>query len=124
MYLQPAKETDMDNLREKVKYIASTVLITFGVYTLVHLINVTLNQYFIAEQILNPSGAIVQVNYMFSIFHDYNPLLMIFYNLIPYEFWYMLLCIPVAVVYLAALYGIYEIYKTVRYGKNGEKIKK
>jgi len=105
------------------KCIWSTVAITMGAYVAIHFINVFLNQYCAAKEILDWAGNTVQVNYMFSIFHDYNPLLMIFYDLVPYPFWYMLLCIPVAVVYLAALYGSYEIYKIVRYGKNGEKRK-
>jgi uncharacterized membrane protein YwaF len=93
------------------KCIWSTVAITMGSYVAIHFINVFLNQYCIAKNILNWAGEIVQVNYMFSIWHEWNPLLKIFYDLIPYPFWYMFLCIPVAVLYLAAIYGFYELYK-------------
>lgn len=106
------------------KCIWSTVSITLGAYIAIHFINVFINQYCIENNILDWAGEVVQVNYMFSIFHEGNPLLKLFYDIIPYQFWYMLLCIPVAVVYLSALYGSYEIYKKVRYGKNGEKRKK
>ena len=105
------------------KCIWSTVAITLGSYIVIHFINVFLNQYCVNNNIVDWAGNVIQVNYMFSISHEGNPLLKIFYDLVPYPFWYMLLCIPVAVVYLSALYGIYEIYKRVRYGKNGEKRK-
>ena len=93
------------------KCIWSTVAISLGAYIAIHFINVFINQYCIANNILDWAGEVIQVNYMFSIFHEGNPLLMIFYDIIPYQFWYMLLCIPVVVVYLATLYGSYEIYK-------------
>ncbi len=95
----------------------STVAITMGAYVAIHFINVFINQYCILHNVLNYAGEVVQVNYMFSVFHDWNPLLKFFYDLVPYPFWYMFLCIPVAVVYLTAIYGSYEIYKKVRYGK-------
>ena len=103
------------------KCIWSTVTITMGAYVLIHFINVFINQYCINNNIVDWAGNPIQVNYMFSIFHDYNPLLMFFYDLVPYSFWYMFLCIPVAVVYLSALYGIYGIYRVLRYGKEEKK---
>lgn len=99
------------------KCIWSTVAITMGTYVAIHFINVFLNQYCVAKNILNWAGEVVQVNYMFSIWHEWNPLLKIFYDIVPYSFWYMLLCIPVVVVYLAALYGFYGLYRRIRYGK-------
>ena len=88
-----------------------------GSYVAIHFINVFINQYCVAKNILNWAGEVVQVNYMFSIWHEWNPLLKIFYDIVPYSFWYMLLCIPVVVVYLAALYGFYGLYRKIRYGK-------
>ena len=99
------------------KCIWSTVAITMGAYVVIHFINVFLNQYCVSHNVLDWAGNIVQVNYMYSIFHEWNPLLKFFYDIIPYSFWYMFLCIPVAVVYLGAIYGSYEIYKKVRDGK-------
>ena len=99
------------------KCIGSTVAITMGSYVVIHFINVLLNQYCVEKNILNWAGEVVQVNYMFSVFHDWNPLLKLFYDIIPHPFWYMFLCIPVAVVYLAAIYGGYEILKKIRSGK-------
>ena len=105
------------------KCIWSTLGITLGAYIVIHFINVLINQYCIVHNILDWKGEVVQVNYMFSISHEGNPLLKFFYNLIPYQFWYMLLCLPIALVYLFAIYGSYELYKKIRYGKNGEKEK-
>ncbi|MBQ9745982.1 MAG: YwaF family protein [Clostridia bacterium] len=106
------------------KCIWSTTAITFGSYVVIHFINVFVNQYCVANNILDWAGEVVQVNYMFSIFHDWNPLLKLFYDIIPYPFWYMLLCIPVVIIYLACLYYSYDIYKLIRYGKNGKRRKK
>ena len=105
------------------KCIWSTVAITLGAYIAIHFINVFINRYCIANNILDWAGEVVQVNYMFSIFHASNPLLKLFYDIIPYQFWYMLLCIPVVVVYLSALYGSYEIYKRFAAAKTARKEK-
>jgi hypothetical protein len=86
------------------KCILSTITITYAVYTVVHFINVGLNRYCIENEILDWSGNIIQVNYMYSIKPE-NPLLQLFYNILPYSYWYMLLCIPIIIVYLSAIYG-------------------
>ena len=100
------------------KCIWSTTAITMGAYVVIHFINVALNNYCIANNVLNWAGNVIQVNYMFSIFHDYNPLLMIFYSIIPHQFWYMFLCIPVVVVYLTCIYYSYDVYKLICHGIN------
>ena len=86
------------------KCILSTITITYAVYTVVHFINIGLNRYCIENEILDWSGNIIQVNYMYSIKPE-NPLLQLFYNILPYSYWYMLLCIPIIIVYLSAIYG-------------------
>jgi uncharacterized membrane protein YwaF len=90
-------------VKKDVKCIASTLLITLCVYTLVHLTNVFLNDYFTAQQICNPAGAVVQVNYMYSL-HPENPMLALFWSLIPYAYWYMLPVLLIVVFYLALVY--------------------
>lgn len=90
------------------KCIVSTVIITMVSYTLIHFINVWINNHCLANSITNPSGEIVQVNYMFSI-TPANPLLQLFYQLIPHEYWYMYLVVPVVVVYLGAIYGTHYL---------------
>lgn len=92
------------------KCIWSTVVITMGSYVIIHFINVIINNICVSKNILDSAGNVIQVNYMFSINHAENPLLKIFYGIIPHSFWYMFLCIPVAVIYLVAIYGVYEIY--------------
>ena len=41
---------------------------------------------------------------MFSV-QPSNPLMALFYSLIPYEYWYMYMVIPVVAVYLLAIYA-------------------
>ena len=91
-------------VKRDMKCILSTVSITLVVYTAIHFINVGLNRYCLENEILNPSGNLVQVNYMYSIQPE-NPLLQLFYNMIPHSYWYMLLCVPIIVLYLSPIYG-------------------
>lgn len=88
--------------------ILSTLGITFAVFTLIHPINLAINDYCAANNILNPAGRLIQVNYMFTVNPD-NPLLELFYTIIPASYWYLYLCIPVIAVYLGAIYGIHGL---------------
>ena len=85
------------------KTIPSTLIITFIIYTVVHFINVGLNNYFIENNILNSAEEIMQVNYMFS-FSPSNPVLELFYSIIPYRYFYMLLAFPIIVIYELLVY--------------------
>jgi uncharacterized membrane protein YwaF len=90
------------------KCILSTVIITMVSYTLIHFINVWINSHCLANNVTTPSGDIIQVNYMFSI-TPANPLLQLFYGIIPHEYWYMYLVVPVVVVYLGVIYGTHYL---------------
>jgi hypothetical protein len=89
------------------------VLITFTAFTVIHFINLGLNDYCMNNEILDYAGNIIQVNYMYSIVPE-NPLLALFYSIVPHPYWYMLLCLPVAAVYLGAIYGVHSIVKKVK----------
>ena len=99
-------------VKKDVKCIVSTIVITLVAYTIIHFINVGLNAYCLENGIMNPSGEIVQVNYMYSI-TPANPVLQLFYNIVPYPFWYMLLSVPVIVVYLGGVYCV-DIVKALK----------
>jgi uncharacterized membrane protein YwaF len=101
------KRTEKD-----LKCILWTVLITLGALVAIHFINLGINRYCVAQNILDWKGDIVQVNYMYTLRPE-NPLLQLFYNIIPHEFWYMMMCIPVALVYLSFVY-LPEIIKAVK----------
>ena len=68
------------------KCIGSTMLISSIAYTGVHFINVWLN-----------------TNFMFSMAPN-NPVLDLFRSIIPYNYWYMFLCLPIIFLYLVLLY--------------------
>ncbi|MBQ7817911.1 MAG: YwaF family protein [Oscillospiraceae bacterium] len=91
-------------VEKDVKCILSTLLITLCVFTLIHFANVALNSYFVAHQVLNPAGEVIQVNYMYSIKPE-NPVLALFWSLIPAAFWYMLPVMLIVMIYLAAVYA-------------------
>ena len=82
------------------KCVLSTIVITFISYTIIHFINA----FCLENNILNSSGEIIQVNYMYSILPK-NPVLQLFYNMVPHSYWYMLIAIPVIIVYLGCIYS-------------------
>ena len=90
-------------VEKDVKCIGSTLLITGCVYTVIHFANLWLNNYFVAANICNPSGAVVQVNYMYSLRPE-NPVMALFWTWIPYEYFYMLPVFGIVLVYLALVY--------------------
>ena len=83
-----------------------TVVITMGIYTLVHLANLLLNRYTQANGIENYWGEIARVNYMFSLSPEGNPLLEFFWRIIPFSYWYMYISVPLIVVYLGLIGAI------------------
>lgn len=90
-------------VEKDVKCIASTLLITLCVFILIHFANVSLNALFAARQIVNPAGAVIEVNYMYSIRPE-NPVLSLFWSFIPHPFWYMMPVLLIVLVYLGAVY--------------------
>lgn len=87
-------------VKKDPKCIVSTVGITMGVYTLIHFFNKALN----AAQLMDLNGEVIKVNYMYSIDPE-NPLLALFYKVIPFEYWYMYVIVPILVVYLLIVYA-------------------
>lgn len=81
--------------------ILSTIGITFVVYTLVHFINLWVNDYCLQNNILDYAGNVITVNYMYSLVPE-NPVLQLMYS-VPY--WYMYRAIPIIVVYLGLVYS-------------------
>ena len=84
------------------KCMKSTLAITLSAYTIIHFINLAIN----SANILDFNGEVIRVSYMFSIYSpDFaNPALDFFYSIIPYDYWYFALAIPVIVLYLLCWY--------------------
>ena len=98
-------------VKKDVKCIVSTIVITFSTYTLIHFINLWINNYTATNNILDWSGNVIKVNYMFSITPE-NPLLALFYSIIPFEYWYMYLAVIPIAIYLGFVY-LKDIIKLV-----------
>jgi len=84
--------------------IGSTMSITMLIYTVVHLLNKFINAWCLANSFSYNGSDIVSVNYMFSI-EPINPLVALFYSIIPCEYWYMYMVLPIVLVYLLAVYS-------------------
>ena len=85
------------------KYILSTLAITMAIYTGVHLCNLGLNAYLAANNVLDHAGEQLRVNYMYSLVPE-NPLLVLFRQVIPFDYWYMYMIVPILAVYLGIVY--------------------
>lgn len=90
-------------VKKDPKCILSTLTITMVIYTAIHLCNVGLNAYCAANNIVDYAGNVIRVNYMYSLVPE-NPLLALFMQVIPYEYWYMYMIVPILAVYLGIVY--------------------
>ena len=100
----PLLLVSLGHVKKDPKCILSTVGITMGIYTVVHFINLGLNQWYQAADIRNGSGEIVKANFMYSL-EPNNPLCELFQKWIPGPYWYMYLAVPILVVYLLIVYA-------------------
>ena len=99
-------------VKKDVRCIGSTLALTLFLYTDVHLINVCLNNYATAANIVDRAGNLVKLNYMYSI-DPTNPVLQMMYNLVPFPYWYMLVATPFILLYLGIVY-LPEIIKAIK----------
>ena len=88
----------LGHVKKDAKCIGSTLLITMLLYTFVHLCNLSINHYCAAI------GSAIRVNYMFSI-DPSNPLVALFHKLVPFQYWYMYMVLPIVAGYLLIIYA-------------------
>ena len=90
-------------VKPDTKYILPTAATTLGIYTLSHFANRIINRYLESVNFLDWQGELIQVNYMFSVHPQGNPLLSLFWNIIPYPYFYMLCALPIIAIYFLLL---------------------
>lgn len=90
-------------VKKELKYALYTLGITFAALVVIHFANLLINEYCKDNKIVDAWGELIQVNYMYTLSPE-NPLLQVFWKMIPYRFWYMMPCVPMAVVYLGVVY--------------------
>lgn len=100
----PILMVSLGHVKKEPKSILVSVGISMGLYTCVHFANMGLNKYFTAHNVCNPSGNLIQANYMYTL-EPNNPMCEFFQNLIPGPYWYMYLAIPLLVAYLLIIYA-------------------
>jgi uncharacterized membrane protein YwaF len=93
----------LDLVKKDPKCIGSTLALTMGIYTVVHLINKGINAWCAAEGIMR-GEELLQVNYMYSVTPEF-PVLALFYRVIPCEYWYMYMVVPIVAAYLLLVYA-------------------
>lgn len=95
--------------------IGSTLAITWGTYTAVYGINKLINALCALYHVTRADGSLVQVNYMYSM-GPIDPLSGALWNILPCEYWYMLLAMPIIAAYLYAMYAPQMVHRTFRHG--------
>lgn len=90
-------------IKKDYKCIPVTVGTTVAIYTVVHFINVGLNHYCAAHNVVDYAGNVLTFNYMFSI-EPTTSIFQLFWNIIPRPYWYMYVAVVILVVYLVVLY--------------------
>ena len=90
----------LGRVKKDPRCILPTLGITMAAYTGIHFVNKFIN----AAGIIDEAGNTVWVNYMFSI-QPNNPLSDLFFKVIPYEYWYMYMIVPIVLVYLLIVYA-------------------
>jgi uncharacterized membrane protein YwaF len=90
-------------IKKDAKCIVTTLGITMASYTAIHFINLWINSYAVTNNIVDWAGNVIKVNYMYSIYPD-NPVLALFYQIIPHAYWYMYLTVAVITIYLVCIY--------------------
>ena len=83
------------------KCMKSTLGITFIAYTVIYFINVAINN----AGFVDFNGEPIKVSYMFSVYiENTNPAIDLFHSIIPYDYWYFFLSVPVILLYLMCWY--------------------
>lgn len=106
-------------IKKDYKCIPVTVGLTVGIYTVVHFINLALNHYCAVHNVVDYAGEVLTFNYMFSM-EPTTSIFFLFWNIIPFKYWYMYVAVVILVVYLVVLY-LPQIIRAVKEKKVGKK---
>lgn len=93
----------LGHIKTSARYILPSTLATLAIYTISHFANLAINAYLAKVGIVDYLGELIQVNYMFSIHPQGNPLLSLFWSIIPHSYFYMLVAIPIAAAYFVLM---------------------
>lgn len=99
-------------VKKDYKCIPMTVGLTVGIYTVVHFINLALNHYCAVNNVVDSAGNVLTFNYMFSM-EPTTSISFLFWNIIPYTYWYMYGAVVILVVYLVVMY-LPQMIKTAK----------
>lgn len=90
-------------VRPHPRYALPAAGMTVGLYTVSHIANLAINAYLVTTDLVDYLGNPVRVNYMFSVDPMGNPLLSLFWSIIPHEYFYMFCAFPILALYFILL---------------------
>lgn len=89
--------------KKDFRAIPVSVCLTWGIYTIVHLINLALNHLVSVKGLVDWAGDPIFLNYMYSM-KPVVPFMELFWKVIPHEYFYLVFAVPILVVYLTLVY--------------------
>lgn len=92
-------------VKKNYKTIPMTVVVLLILFVMTFTANEVINGFVAEYNLLTPEGKPVVANYMFSSDPTANPLVALFYKIIPFKFFYMLLALPIVFGYLLLVYA-------------------
>ncbi len=94
----PFLMVSLGHIKIEPKQILPCIGGTLAIYTASHFANIAINEYLTANEMTD-----YLVNYMFSLHPQGNPMLELFWSIIPHSYFYMLMVIPIVAVYFVAM---------------------
>lgn len=85
---------ELNLVKRDTKTIFSSISLLVDVYIIVHVVNIIIN----AAKLTDKAGQVITVNYMSSLAPT-NPVYDFFHILLPHSFWYMIITLPVVIVF-------------------------
>ena len=98
--------------KKEARAIPASLALTWGIYTVVHFINLALNRYVEIKGLVDRAGEPIFLNYMYSM-KPVVPFMELFWKVIPHEYFYLVFAIPILAVYLGIVY-LPEIIRAIR----------
>lgn len=98
--------------KKEARAIPASIALTWGIYTLVHFINLALNHYVEVKGLVDWAGKPIFLNYMYSM-KPVVPFMELFWKVIPHEYFYLAFAIPILTVYLGIVY-LPEIIRAIK----------
>lgn len=114
----PFVQLKLGLVKTGARYIFPAVGMTFSFYTVAHFVNRVVNKVLDAQEKVDSLGEPVSVNYMYSLDPEGLPILSQLWDILPCEYFYMLLLFPL-VLLIYSVINCKEIFQLIAARRSG-----